>query len=103
MSGGELRSAAWASAIKLVQSSVMALVSISVARSGHLCAKLPAMPRNAPPPRAPPSRYATVLVPSQSFDWRQAATPVLGTDLRTIWSQHDMSASVRARQRASAA
>ena len=50
-------------------------ISISVARSGHLCAKLPAMYRNAPPR----SRYATVLVPSQSFDWRQAVTPVLGT------------------------
>ena len=29
------------------------------------------------------SRYAAVLVPSQSFDWRRPATPVLGTDLRT--------------------
>ena len=39
------------------------------------------------------SRYAAVLVPSQSFDWRQAATPVLGTDLRTLGGHrsHDMS------------
>ena len=33
------------------------------------------MSRNAPPR----SRYVAVLVPSQSFDWWQAATPGLGT------------------------
>ena len=48
------------------------------------------MSRNAPPR----SRYAAVLVPSQSFDCRRQAraTPVLGTDLRTRpWSSrsHD--------------